>query len=445
MHLSLRPRRTPPSISTMLPMRAKRAAKPNKSYPSAKKGKRRLEERLSRRITKRIAKGLRRRRVPRNVPYVPPDQQKDSKLQHNRRPPWCTSLPALAQMTEKQLIYHLRAVKFLRAWKLCPHCSRGSVTKLRYVKGRGGVQRCSNKRCKLFILPHARHPVFTTASGQNYVPLKAQALILFCRVAGLTPTQTVRIAGVGRNVVHSIGGKWLAAVTKYVLKAQRRTKLGGRPSYTQCEVDEVTLRGRRTKCGRRITWYQYCGLITRGDRRSLVLEKMKVKSTWLKRHGEGKGQPASPRPISKKEWLPIAKRWVQMRRILLHCDGARSYRFGKVPGVLTTHVKHKRPNPIYAARKLMYLSHDQRLVHKRYAAKTPSERKAVDKVWVKTGTQIIDNIWRQAKTKGIPKEMNTVSEHTLDSYVRELQWRHWNAEEDKWQCMGNVLADSMCP
>ena len=35
----------------------------------------------------------------------------------------------------------------------------------------------------------------------------------------------------------------------------------------------------------------------------------------------------------------------------------------------------------------------------------PQEKKSVEKVWVKTGTEIVDNVWRQMKTKGIPKEL----------------------------------------
>ena len=46
--------------------------------------------------------------------------------------------------------------------------------------------------------------------------------------------------------------------------------------------NEVTVKGKKTQNGKRITWYQYCGMLTRGDRKSLeslVLEKMKVKSS----------------------------------------------------------------------------------------------------------------------------------------------------------------------
>ena len=71
---------------------------------------------------------------------------------------------------------------------------------------------------------------------------------------------------------------------------------------------------------------------------------------------------------------------LRMRRILLHCDGARAYRFACIPGVMTTNVKHKRPMPIYVARKLMYLPRDTALAHKRFVEKTTHERREVGKL-----------------------------------------------------------------
>ena len=90
----------------------------------------------------------------------------------------------------------------------------------------------------------------------------------------------------------------------------------------------------------------------------------------------------------------------------------------------------------------MYLPRDQRLAHKRYLDKTPAERIDVDKVWVKTGTEIIDNVWRQLKTKHIPKEL-TVNEEKIDQYVREGQWKYWHAEDDLWKAAGAAIHAQM--
>ena len=65
-----------------------------------------------------------------------------------------------------------------------------------------------------------------------------------------------------------------------------------------------------------MTWYQYCGLLKRGDRRTLILAKMKVKSTYIKRKGKGAGSAVSPGPITKKEWRSIANKFVKLRKAL---------------------------------------------------------------------------------------------------------------------------------
>ena len=112
-------------------------------------------------------------------------------------------------------------------------------------------------------------------------------------------------------------------IEKHVLVEQRKITFGplatksdsgawDTNTWTQCEADEVTVKGKKTADKKRITWYQYCGLLARGDRRSLVLEKMKMKVTSLKRRGKGKGSAASPGPISKPEWLKFATKWLRL-------------------------------------------------------------------------------------------------------------------------------------
>ena len=125
------------------------------------------------------------------------------------------------------------------------------------------------------------------------------------------------------------------------------------------------------------------------------LRKDARENTWLKLASKGNGHPASPGPITKKEWKSFVPNWLRMRRVLLHSDAALPYKYAEIPRMMTTKVTHKKPNPICAARKLMYLPHDQELAHKPFSCKTTAERKAVDKVRVKKGTQLIDNVSRQ--------------------------------------------------
>ena len=91
----------------------------------------------------------------------------------------------------------------------------------------------------------------------------------------------------------------------------------------------------------------------------------------------------------------------------------------------------------------MTLPHDMRLAHTKFKQQTQAQRAAIDKVWVKTGTEIIDNVWRQFKTKFIPKELKAETTARVDEYAREAQWKYWHAENDMWETMGVVIADAM--
>ena len=75
-----------------------------------------------------------------------------------------------------------------------------------------------------------------------------------------------------------------------------------------------------------------------------------------------------------------------------HCDGARAYRYVQIPGVITDSVRHKRPNPIYAATWKHRLPRDYRKAHVKGLPKNQ-----VNTVWVKKRTQLIDNVGRQLK------------------------------------------------
>ena len=61
-----------------------------------------------------------------------------------------------------------------------------------------------------------------------------------------------------------------------------------------------------------------------------------------------------------------------------------------------------------------------------------------DRLWVKTGTQIIDNSWKRLRAT-IPQ--STIAEDSIiDSAVREFQWFYWNGEVDKWRAVGELFS-----
>ena len=369
-----------------------------------------------------------------SVAYIPAEQVANSKqLAELRSQTWCTSLLTLAQLPERALIKHLLKIGMLQKFKCCPHCGRGGLSALRKDKSRGYVQRCRAKACQKFVLPHSHHPVFVTSWGNSHTPLREQVLVLFCNVARVEQGKIHVLTGVRRSVVEAVSARWRKALVAYVEKTQMAIKLGDGKKWSQCEVDEVTCRGKRQ--GQKVTWFQYCGLLKRGDRKTLVLAQMKVKATRIKQKGKGKGSAVSPGPITKTEWRHIANKFVKNKKILLHSDGARAYRYSRIPGVITDSVKHKRPKPIYTALWRHVLPKDQSKAHTD-VKKLPASEKEI--VWVKKGTQLVDNVWRQLKLLGLPK--STKAEDTIiHQRVREFQWHHWNAQADKWRAAGEAL------
>lgn len=374
-------------------------------------------------------------RPPRDsVAYVPEDQQIDNKrFAEPRLQTRCTSFLKLSQQSELGLIKDLLNAGVLKKFACRPHCGHGKLSCRWKDHRRGYVQRCSARACHKFVLPHSHHPVFVASWGVSHVPLRQQALVLFCLVARVEPGKIHLLTGLGRKVVESVCARWRKALVSFVEKKQLTIQLGDGKKWSQCEVDEVTCRGKRR--GQRVTWYQYCGLLKRGDRRTLILAKMKVKATFVKRKGKGAGSTVSPGPITKKEWAQIANKFVKLRKILLHSDGARAYRFSKIPGVVTDAVKHKRPKPVYTALWRHVLPKDQTKAHTDLKKLPPSEKEVV---WVKKGTQLIDNCWRQLKLLGLPKSTKA-EDDAVHFRVREFQWHHWNAENDKWKAAGDVI------
>ncbi|CAK0822362.1 unnamed protein product [Prorocentrum cordatum] len=414
------------------------------SYPTPKRGKQRLLQggapaktnkgRTGVKKTAMKRSAMKRLRIPKNIPYVPAHQKAPRGESADRVQAWSTTLTALAKMTHKQTIDHLRDVGILPWWdkgSTCPICGSNRLGPLKFDKTRGWTHRCNSKACMRWVQPHACHPIFSWAWGASSVPLNKQAQVLFCKVAGVKSGQIHLLTGVPKKTVESLSARWRRAVQAHVLKRQRSMKFGNLTNWTEVEVDETVIRGKKDKKKQRVIWFSYCGLVTRGDRRPLVLLRLPTKTTRAKRHGKGKGSFASPGPITKKDWLPICEKYVTKRKIILHSDGARAYRYTRVPGVIVDTVRHKRPRPIYAARWRHVLPLDFLKTSKPKSAWGATEVR-----WVKKGTQIIDKVWGTLKSL-IPKGTHA-HQHQVESAVREAQWFLWNKDRGRWRAAGEV-------
>eukprot|EP00959_Pyramimonas_sp_CCMP1952_P360983 7560211-Pyramimonas_sp.AAC.1 len=117
-------------------------------------------------------------RIPKNIPYVPAHQKAMADVVGDRRQTWSMTLTALAKLSPKQTIDHLRDVGLLPKWdrgSTCPFCGANRLGPLRFDKARGWRHRCNAKACMKWVYPHACHPIFALSDGAPSVPLNRQA------------------------------------------------------------------------------------------------------------------------------------------------------------------------------------------------------------------------------------------------------------------------------
>ncbi|CAK0855141.1 unnamed protein product [Prorocentrum cordatum] len=321
---------------------------------------------------------------------------------------------------EKFVIDKLRRENSSPKWEgaTCPHCGEGVLGPLKdHGEKKGGRgHRCSRSLCNRRMTPRSFHRIFSKGTVQSFSTLADQAAILFCAVAGCPQTTTRLLAQRNHKAVESIYGSLHGA------------------QWADVEADEVDLgkmedpaAGPRTATP--VIWEQRGGIVQRGAPESLVLFRLQPKKT--KRRAPGPG------PIRKAGWAPLSKKWLKNRNVIFHTDGARSYKL-KEQGVVHDWVVHKKKKAKVKG-KWMWLkpSHSQKRYHD---VPDPMKAGAKKRIWVKTGTQIIDGVWRELR-RFVGKTKAVGSAHLMQK-ARSFQWAHWNRGKDLWHETGAMLQEA---
>jgi hypothetical protein len=175
----------------------------------------------------------------------------------------------------------------------------------------------------------------------------------------------------------------------------------------------------------KVRWEQWGGIVERGRPSSLVLFKTNPKLTKQRAPGPG--------PISKKDWTPLANKWLKSRCVFLHTDGARSYKLGEnrdrqLTGVVHDFVVHKKKK---IGGKWVKPKYVQLFRHRMHDGSV---------VCTKGGTQIIDRFWRSLREHMGTRSIK-VSRNLWTNRVRAAQWAFWHQGEDLWQKTGEMLKD----
>ena len=163
----------------------------------------------------------------------------------------------------------------------------------------------------------------------------------------------------------------------------------------------------------------------RGFPETLVLKRLKPRKT--KRRAPGPGA------IRKRDWKPIAKEYLENRKVILHADGARTSKL-KVPGVLHDMAVHK---------KMLVIKNGVRIwMNPKYSELHTHITPDKTKVHVKTGTQIIDRFWKHLRGHLGTMKRKTGSA-TLESRIRSAQFTYWYKGQDLWLKTGDMLEELM--
>ncbi|CAK0905113.1 unnamed protein product, partial [Prorocentrum cordatum] len=408
-------------------------------------------------------------RKPKNAPYT----RRGSSSVRSRldRAAWARCLKDFVNATTMQVIDRLKKDKVLPEWKgaKCPYCQIGMLGPLKdHGKKKGGwTHTCSSDCCRRFLMPHAFHPIFKCGAGSSGGRLADQAAVLFCAVALCSQTSARLLLKNNHEMTEGIYSALYAARAKYVNSHEKNISSGhdqdgNALEWGDVEADEVDVaKGEGPNAGPRtqkpIIWEQWGGIVQRGNPRSLALFRLKPEKA--KRRAPGPGL------IRKRDWAPMASKWLKHRRAILHADGARSYKI-KVDGVLHDWVVHKKKR-VRVGGKWAWLKPAFTKIRYRDVP-DQSKPSGTKRLWVKCGTQVIDRAWgdlRKAVGKGIAKtvlpgagkvggwhalrfgeaaqrDMRSCCSLSGLCKVRSFQWTYWNRGSDLWLATGQMLRDA---
>ncbi|OLP94259.1 hypothetical protein AK812_SmicGene23735 [Symbiodinium microadriaticum] len=225
-------------------------------------------------------------------------------------------------MKYPSLVRLLRRDQIIPEWsnRPCPHCGAGKLSKLTFYPYRKvWAHRCSAKFCQKYVQPHEFHPIFVQGAGASKTSLQTQASILLCATAAVPQHCLSKIMDVDDKIVSRIYNNLDIARARFVLAHEKRIQYGGSARWEDVEADEVDLgKGlveNYDKPKLNTKWEQWLGVVQRGSPGSLRLIRLDPPLT--------KPRSPGPGPIRKRDWKPVAKQYLEGRRIVLHTDGAR--------------------------------------------------------------------------------------------------------------------------
>ena len=403
-------------------------------FPAPKRGKRRVFTTKAAGATKKknnmVAAGKKSKlsKTP-FVPYVRHGTK--TAVSRPSQCHWNRDVFELKQATDKQIIDMLTKDKQLPNWKgkTCPFCGVGKVMALANYKKKGWQYKCGRKACKRFIKAHAFHPIYqASGKGPGSTPLQTQAAVLFALISGASQATTHKLFKKNHKMIERLSRSNDEARKKFITKNEKAVSFGNGTDWMDAEADEVDVTNDvdpdPEDSSKPVSWEQWGGLVMRGFPRTLILKRLCPCKTKLRAPGPG--------PIRKRDWKPFAKKYIEGKKIVLHSDGARSYKL-KLRNVLHDQAIHKK--------KKVVVNGVAKWVNPKYSKIIIHEIENKQKLYVKSGTQIIDRFWSHLRTH-LGRMKRTTGSKTLEARIRSAQFTYWYKREDLWMRTGDMLQDS---
>lgn len=389
-------------------------------FPMPKKGKRWAFASVKKRLAGQL----------RDAPLYVRHGKATSKSRGERQN-WCRTvndtIKDLLTASDRDIVELLTKDGILQIWggKQCPCCQVGRLGPLEHFEGRGWRYRCRAKACHRYVLPHQFHPVFMCKDGPTTVRLQDQAAALFCAIADVTQSAAHHLLGRNHKHIQGIYNRLDEARCKFVESEQKKIKYGADEPWADVEADQVDLRKWNTNPDAPADAKCHLGAVGRHrperDPQTLYLTKLDPAKT--------KARAPGPGAMRKRDWKPIADRFLKNRRVVLHTDGARAYKM-KIPGVIHDNVVHKKKKTLIKGKYVW--------VKPRYARVVKHPLLEGCELSVTVGTQVIDRAWRHIRSY-LTGRVAKPGPKVLRQRIRSAQWAYWNRDQDLWLQTGNMF------
>ena len=324
---------------------------------------------------------------------------------------------------------------------VCRNCNHGTLGALKEHPKRGPVHRCWYQGCRQYSIPHSEHLIFKLGAGPQTTELRDQAAVLLCLSNNAPRALIHELTGVGHKVIEDMATALDRCRECDVARLEPNIQFGesgGRPDdWYDVEGDDVDLRSSvipeeevdKSDPEKKLRWEQWTGLVQRGRPDSLVLKRLNPSNTTTRAPGAG--------CIRAPEWKRIAHSMLRNRKVILHTDGARSYKL-RVPGMLHDHVVHKKKPKTDRKGRVIKKNGKTVWLKPFYTCTFKHRLPSGTELQVKGGTQVIDRVWQSLRKycKHKPGKAGTAQ---IVRYVRAAQWCYWNQGKSMWSSTGRML------